>query len=65
MPAGHGEFIDSNPTEEGRDLRCQHTSGMKADLMRVKRDSRSGRVEQAERRRAIGDSKTEPDYTVR
>ena len=51
MPAGHGEFIDSNPTEEGRDLRCQHTSEMKADLMRVKRDYRSGRVEQAECRR--------------
>jgi hypothetical protein len=44
-------FIDSNPMEKDRDLRYQHTSEMKTDLMRVKRDSRFGRVEQAEYRR--------------
>jgi len=49
--ADHGDFIDSNPMEKDRDLRYQHTSEMKTDLMRVKRDSRFGRVEQAECRR--------------
>src|SRR5436189_1621602 len=44
-------FIDSNPMEKDRELRYQHTSEMKTDLMRVKRDSRFGRVEQAECRR--------------